>query len=60
MDKLAKVLVIIGLIVLIVAASSRFIVGRPYLLLGVRALSLLAISNTLFVLAVLAKLFEKK
>jgi len=60
MDKLAKVLVIIGLIVLIVAASSRFIVGRPYLLLGVRALSLLAISNTLFILAALAKLFEKK
>ncbi len=60
MDKLARVLVAFGLVVLLVAASSRFILGRPHLLLGVKALSLLAISNTLFLMAVLVKLFEKK
>ncbi len=60
MDRLAKILVILGFMLLIVAASSRFVIGRPYMLLGVRALSLLLISNTLFILAILVKVFNKK
>ena len=60
MGKLAKILIITGFLVLAVAACIKFIMGRPYLLIGVRALSLLVISNTLFLLAILIKVFSKK
>ncbi len=57
---ISKVLVGIGCIFLIVAAVNRFIVGQPYVLLGVRALSLIALANTAFLLAILVKQCEKK
>jgi hypothetical protein len=60
MCMVSKVLVVIGCVFLIVAAVNRFIVGQPYILLGVRALSLLALANTAFLLAILVKLSEKK
>ncbi len=60
MEKLVKVFIALGFIILIVAAISRFVIGRPYVLLGIRTLSLIVISNTLFLLAILIKLSGKK
>ncbi len=60
MEKLAKVFIVVGLLILVIAAVSRFIVGRPYLLLGIRTLSLIVIANTLFLMAILIKIFGKK
>ena len=60
MEKLAKVFIIVGLLILIMAVISRFTIGRPYVLLGIKTLSLIVISNTLFVLAILIKVFNKK
>lgn len=60
MKKASNLLVALGLVVLVVAAISRFIIGQPFLLLGVRALSLIAIANTTFLLALILKLSEKK
>lgn len=60
MEKLAKVFVAAGFLILVVAAISRFAIGRPYVLLGIKTLSLIVISNTLFLLAILIKIFEKK
>jgi hypothetical protein len=56
----SKILIALGCVFLVVAAVNRFIVGQPYILLGVRALSLIALANTAFLLAVLVKLSEKK
>lgn len=56
----SKILIALGCAFLVVAAVNRFIVGQPYILLGVRALSLIALANTAFLLAVLVKLSEKK
>lgn len=60
MKALPNILVGLGLLLLIFAAVTRFFVGRPYGLLGVRALSLIALSNTVFLLAIIVKIFEKK
>lgn len=60
MCMVSKILIVIGFIFLLVAAVNRFIVGQPYVLLGVRALSLIALANTAFLLAALVKLSEKK
>jgi len=60
MNRLAKLFLILGVLVLLAAVLSRFVVGRPYLLLGVRALSLIVISNTFFLLAIIIKVFSKK
>lgn len=55
MKKIANLLVCFGVIMLIIAAISRFIVGQPFSLLGVRALSLIAIANTAFLLGLVLK-----
>lgn len=60
MEKLAKIFIIVGIAILAVAAVSRFVIGRPYVLLGIRTLSMLVIANTLFLLSILIKLFGKK
>ena len=52
--------VVAGFMLLIIAAISRFIIGHPYSLLGVRALSLIGLANTFFLLAALVRLSEKK
>ena len=60
MEKLTKILIAVGLLILVVAAISRFMIGRPYVLLGIRTLSMIVISNTLFLLAILIKISNKK
>lgn len=55
MKKVANLLVFSGVILLVIAAISRFIIGQPFSLLGVRALSLIAIANTAFLLALVLK-----
>ncbi len=60
MEKLAKFLIAVGFLILVVAAISRFVIGRPYVLLGIRTLSLIVIANTLFSIAILTKIFGKK
>ena len=60
MEKLAKILIAVGFLILVVAAISRFVIGRPYVLLGIRTLSLIVIANTLFLIALLIKISEKK
>jgi len=60
MNVLCRILVMIGFAILTVAAISRFFVGLPYSLFGVRALSLIALANTAFLLAILVKLTGKK
>lgn len=60
MEKLAKIFMAVGFLILIIAAISRFMIGRPYVLLGIRTLSLIVISNTLFLLAILIKILNKK
>ncbi len=60
MEKLAKIFIAVGFLILVVAAMSRFMIGRPYVLLGIKTLSLIVISNTLFLVAILIKIFEKK
>lgn len=60
MRVLRDIFIIVGLALLCFAAVFRFLLGHPYALLGVRALSLIALSNTAFLLAVLIKLFQKK
>ena len=57
MEKFIKFFIGLGILILIVAAVSRFMIGRPYVLLGIRTLSLIVISNTLFLLAILIKIF---
>ncbi len=55
MKALANILIVVGVVLLFVAGLSRFFLGRPYTLLGVRALSLIVLSNTTFLLAILLK-----
>lgn len=52
--------VVLGIALLVLAAVLRFNIGKPYSLLGVRALSLVALANTAFILAIFLKLSEKK
>lgn len=59
MKKIANLLVVFGAAILIIAAISRFTVGQPFSLLGVRALSLIAIANTAFLLAIVLKTSSK-
>jgi hypothetical protein len=60
MKTLASFLVTLGLLLLAVALASRFVLGKPFSLLGVRAMTLIVLANTSFLLAALLKLFEKK
>jgi len=60
MKTVSNILVVLGLIVLCMTAVFRFFLGSPFLLLGVRSLSLLIIANTLFLLAIIARPCEKK
>jgi len=60
MEKTSKILIILGILVLVFAVLIRLPLGRPYSLIGVRALSLITISNTLFLLAIILKIFAKK
>jgi len=60
MGKTSKILIFLGLLVLVLAVLIRLPLGRPYSLIGVRALSLIVISNTLFLLAIIFKIFGKE
>jgi len=60
MKILARVFIIIGLLFLCIAGIYRFILGRPFALLGVKTLSLIVLANTALLLAVLIKVCEKK
>ena len=60
MRALSITLVTVGLVFLAIAGIGRIMIGRPYLLLGVRALSLISLANSAFLLAALIKLSEKK
>jgi hypothetical protein len=60
MKTLSNILIALGLLLLLNAAVSRLFIGRPFALLGVRALSLIVLANTAFLLAILIKFCEKK
>jgi hypothetical protein len=60
MEKLARIFIALGFLILVIAAISRFMIGRPFVLLGIKTLSMIVISNTLFLLAIVIKIFEKK
>lgn len=60
MKALSNLFILLGLLLLMLAGISRLCMGRPFALLGVRALSLIVFSNTCFLLAILIKIFEKK
>ncbi len=59
MKNAATILIAIGLLLLAASVVGRF-VGDPGFFYGRKVISLLLASNTAFVLAVLAKLYEKK
>ncbi len=59
MKGMPTLLVMLGVIVLFVALLSRFM-GPHTQVMGIRNFSFLVLSNTIFSLAILAKLFEKK
>lgn len=60
MGKTSKILIFLGFLMLVLAFLIRLPLGRPYSLIGVRALSLIVISNTLFLLAIIFKIFGKE
>lgn len=59
MKVLEKILVLIGLGILLLAALGK-IFGRPQSAVGIKIISLIIVANTVFLLAILAKLCEKK
>ncbi len=60
MGKIAKIFIFFGLLIVVLAVFIRLPLGRPYTIIGIKSLSLLTIANTLFILAILFKLFEKR
>lgn len=60
MKILSNVFVIIGVFLLCIAAIYRFGLGRPFALLGVKALSLIVLADTAFLIAILMKIGAKK
>ncbi|MDD2689916.1 MAG: hypothetical protein PHT41_07195 [Candidatus Omnitrophica bacterium] len=59
MKVVAKILTILGLLTLVFALLGRFL-GQPGFVLGIRIISVITIANTLFMMAILIKLSEKK
>ena len=59
MKRLPEILIILGAFFLIAAVLARF-VGAHQQYFGIRLYSFLALANSFFLLAILAKLFEKK
>lgn len=59
MKMIPGILVVLGLIALVIAAIGR-IIGNPHLVMGLTVVGVLLVANTLFTMAILAKLFEKK
>jgi hypothetical protein len=59
MKKLPELFVVLGVFFLIVAVSGRYI-GCCYKIMGIRVISYIMMAQTTFLLAILAKLFEKK
>lgn len=59
MKAAAKILTILGLLTIVLAVLGRFL-GQPGFVLGIRIISVITIANTLFILAILTKLSEKK
>jgi len=59
MKQLPNVLLAIGVILLLLAAVGRF-VGNPYRVLDLKVVTMILLGNTAVLLAVAAKLFEKK
>jgi len=55
----ANVLMVVGLLLIVASGVGRF-VGKPELFMGVRVLTLMSLANTALLLAILAKLHEKK
>jgi hypothetical protein len=59
MKILSGIFAVIGVLLLIIVIIGK-LVGHPGIFLGVRLLSLLVLSNTAFLSAILIKIFEKK
>ncbi|MCX5700569.1 MAG: hypothetical protein NTZ63_03420 [Candidatus Omnitrophica bacterium] len=59
MKKLPMVLLGAGVILLVGAVVGRF-VGNPRTFMGVKILTTITLANTVLLLAIAAKLFEKK
>ncbi len=59
MKAAANILMVLGLLLLLFAAVGRFM-GQPGFVLGIKVISVITVANTLFMLAILSKLSEKK
>lgn len=59
MKNVLYVLLGLGILLLLVAVVGRF-VGNPGLVKGFKVVNVILVANTMFLLAILAKLFEKK
>jgi hypothetical protein len=59
MNKLPQLFIVLGALCLIAALVGRYL-SQNYMLFGIRALTYILGANTAFLLAILAKLFEKK
>ena len=59
MKALSVILGIVGILMLLVAVLGRF-KGDPGIVVGVQVTNIILVANTMLLLAVLVKLFEKK
>jgi len=59
MKALSAILSIVGILILLVAVFGRF-KGDPGMVVGVQVMNMILVANTVLLLAVLVKLFEKK
>ncbi|MFH1478726.1 MAG: hypothetical protein ABIG92_02995 [Candidatus Omnitrophota bacterium] len=59
MKKLPNILLAIGIILFALAIVGKF-TGNPVRVLHYKIVSMIAVSNTILLLAIAAKLFEKK
>lgn len=59
MKAVANILMVAGLLLLLFALVGRFL-GHPGFILGIKVISVIIVANTLLMLAVLAKVSEKK
>jgi hypothetical protein len=59
MKKIGLILVSAGVLLLILAIGGKF-VGKPGIVLGFKVMNIILLANTVLLLALVAKTFEKK
>lgn len=59
MKKIANILVIIGIALLVLAIGGKFI-GKPGIVMGYKVMNIIVLANSALLLALIAKISEKK